>query len=243
MIAIGVTGTGTGVGKTVVACAVAAAAVQRGLAVGVLKPVETGVENDAADSDASRLIAVSSSGDPRSVVAPYVLQAPLAPMVAARRAAGSIDPARLDASFETVGRARDVVIVEGAGGLLVPITPELAYDTLFLRWNLGVVIVGPDRLGVINHARLTVAAAQRAGLSVGALVLNAVPPGRHDASTGANFSVLAELMPGVPVVEFPWLPDANDGQTLAAAAERAGLPALLGFGERRGVTPNLTEDS
>jgi dethiobiotin synthetase len=242
VIAIGVTGTDTGVGKTVVSCAIVAAAVRRGLNVGVLKPVETGVDHAGTDSDAGRLAAAAQTGDSLDTVAPFTFPAPLAPMVAARRAAVAIDVEQLDRAFDGAGQGRDAVVVEGAGGLLVPITAELAFDALFLRWSLGVVVVAADRLGVINHARLTVGAAQRAGLSVRALVLNAVPPGRHDASTGANYSALAELMPGIPVVEFPWLPDASDGQTLAAAAERAGLPALLGFGERRDAMLPSTED-
>lgn len=239
MIQLAVTGTDTGVGKTVVACALAAACAQRGLQVGVLKPVETGVEPGTDATDADRLAAAAGTADPADVVAPYRFAAPLAPMVAARREAATVELSRLDSAFEVVSAGRDVVIVEGAGGLLVPITPELAFDSLFARWRLGVVVVAPDRLGVINQVRLTVLGAGRARLVVKAIVLNAVDPALRDASTGANLPVLTELLPSIPVVEFPRLGDVRDNRALTATAERAGLLDASGItGTTKGaVTP------
>jgi dethiobiotin synthetase len=187
------------------------------------------VDAAAEESDAALLAMAAGDPDVARGVAPYAFPAPLAPMVAARRAAATLDLSRLDAAFGAARAGRDVVVVEGAGGLLVPITPDLAFDGLFARWSLGLLIVAPDRLGVINHARLTVLAAERAGLAVTAIVLNAVDPALRDASTGANLPVLSELLPTVPVVEFPRMADARDYKALGAAADRVGLLRLLGI--------------
>ena len=148
--------------------------------------------------------------------------------MAARAAGVSIDISRLDSAFGRVQRDREVVVVEGAGGLLTPLTTDLAFDTLFARWKARLVIVAADRLGVLNHVRLTVAAAGAAGLRVQAIVLNAVDPGLRDGSAGTNLDVVRELLPAVPVVPFLWLPDVHDTHALAAAAERAGVLAVLG---------------
>jgi dethiobiotin synthetase len=123
------------------------------------------------------------------------------------------------------------VVVEGAGGLLSPLTSDLAFDTLFARWKARLVVVAADRLGVLNHARLTAAAAGAAGLSVQAIVLNAVDPGILDASAGTNLEVLRELLPAVPVAHFPWLADVNDLNALAAAG--AGLLTTLGVANEK----------
>jgi dethiobiotin synthetase len=226
MITFAVTGTDTGVGKTVVSCAVIAACVARGLRVGVMKPVETGV-TDSSQGDSAKLARAAGYDGPGPDVAPYSFAAALAPHVAARAAGVTIDPGRLDAAFGRVQRGCDLVVVEGAGGLLTPLTTDLAFDALFARWQARLVIVAADRLGVLNHVRLTVAAAGDAGLRVQAIVLNAVDPGYRDGSADTNLDVLRELLPAVAVAPFSWLPDVHDTHALAAAAERAGLLAVL----------------
>lgn len=223
MIALGVTGTDTGVGKTVVSSALAAAYAKSGARVGVMKPVETGVARDAIDRDGTKLAKAAGSRDDASLITPYTFPDPLAPLVAARRVGASVDVGRLDGAFRTISRDRDVVIVEGAGGLLVPVTDEHAFDTLFARWKLAVVLVAANRLGVINHVRLTMRAARGAALNVRAVVLNDTGDDSGDASASSNETLLHELLPDVRVVRFPWVPDPCDHQALAAVAERSGL--------------------
>ena len=87
----------------------------------------------------------------------------------------------------------DVLLVEGAGGLLVPITESLSFDALFARWSLDLVIVAANRLGVINHVRLTIAAARQAELSVRTVVLNHPTPDATDPSVADNARLIAEL--------------------------------------------------
>jgi dethiobiotin synthetase len=223
MIAIGVTGTDTGVGKTVVSCALAAALAIRGARVGVMKPVETGIGEGMTQSDASRLAAAALSNDERATVSPYTFSTPLAPLMAARQAGVTVDLALLDRAFLTIGTGRDVVIVEGAGGLLVPIAERCDFATLFGRWGLSLVVVAANRLGVVNHVLLTLRAARASALSVGAIVVHATGPVAADESASTNVALLAELVGDVPVLQFPWM-DAVDGhRVLAGAAEESGL--------------------
>lgn len=225
MIALGVTGTDTGVGKTVVCAALAAAYTRSGARVGVMKPVETGVTRESLDRDGLRLAKAAGSRDDASLITPYAFPDPLAPLIAARRVGASVEIGRLDGAFRSISRDRDVVIVEGAGGLLVPLTDNDAYDTLFLRWRLGVLLVAANRLGVLNHVRLTLRAARSAGLSVRAVVLNDTGNDGADPSTSSNETALRELIGDVRVVRFPWVADPCDHQALASAAERSGLLA------------------
>ena len=120
--------------------------------------------------------------------APITFPHPSAPLVAARRAGQRID---LESARRRVRDASARVrrlLVEGAGGLLVPITERVSFDGLFARWALDLIVVAANRLGVINHVRLTLAAARAAGLRVRAVVLNHVtptPPIRRSPTTRA----------------------------------------------------------
>ena len=223
MIAIGITGTDTGVGKTVVSCALAAALAIRGARVGVMKPVETGVGKEFDPSDASLLAWAAQSHDDRSLVCPYRFPAPLAPLTAARLAGAVIDLDRLDGAFQGIGNDCDIVLVEGAGGLLVPITETCTFATLFSRWRLSLVVVAANRLGVVNHVLLTLRAAQSSSLNVSAIVLHNAGPVAADDSAVGNAALLAELVDGVPVVQFPWIEAVADRHVLARAAEESGL--------------------
>jgi dethiobiotin synthetase len=236
MIRLGVTGTDTGVGKTVVGAALLTLLRGRGLRVGAMKPVETGVAPGDPESDAARLRAAAGSVDAPEEVCPIVLPDPLAPWIAARRAGRAVDLELLDRAFGRLCAGRDAVLVEGAGGLLVPLTPELAFDGLFRRWALEVVVVAGNRLGVINHTLLTVRAARAAGLRVRGVVLNALSPDSCGAAEQTNRSALAELLPELPVIPFPWLANPEDPALRAAAAEESGLLALVA--RENGATSN-----
>jgi len=227
MIRVGVTGTDTGVGKTVVGCGVARALVRRGLSVVAMKPIETGVAFDDPGRDGALLAAAGGHEHLLKTTAPIVLRDPVAPLVATRRANTTLTLSELDAAFEQVGAGYDALIVEGAGGLLVPITAAETYATLFRRWSLGVIIVAANKLGVINHARLTCAACRTTGLTVHAIVLNqTLAADDADASVDDNPSVIAELEE-IPVVVLPWLSGGFDMERAAAAVETSGLVDLV----------------
>ncbi len=232
-VRLGVTGTDTEIGKTVVSCALLALARARGLRIGVMKPMETGVfartrvDGPSIRSDAERLRQASGVADALEVIRPVALVEPLAPMVAAKRAGITIDLALLDAAFTTMCTNRDVTLVEGAGGLLVPITSTLSYAQLFARWQCDLVVVSGNRLGVINHTLLTVRAAREEGLRVRAVVLTSLTGRDASIAEATNFDALVELLPGTPVVRFPWVDRWEDSDALCAAGEATGLAQLL----------------
>lgn len=227
MIRLGITGTDTGVGKTTVARAVVLLLRARGLRVEAMKPVETGVAADDARSDAHALRAAAHSRAPMTDVRPIVLDEPLAPWMAARRAGRTLDRAALDAAFTRLERGADAIVVEGAGGVLVPVTRDDDYLALFARWRLGVLVVAANRLGAINHTLLTVRAIRAAGLELRGVVLNEVDPAPPDVARATNLEALRELLDGTPVVPLPWLAAPGDDAGVARVATRSALATLL----------------
>jgi dethiobiotin synthetase len=134
----------------------------------------------------------------------------------------------LDAAYTRLAAGRDAIIVEGAGGLLVPITREVSFATLFRRWDLTLMIVAANRLGMINHTLLTLRVARSLGIEVGGIIVNHLPVDSPDASTDSNLDVLRELVPEVPLIAFPRIEDPYDLTALADAVESSGLAVLLG---------------
>ena len=127
-----------------------------------------------------------------------------------------------------MGAGADALIVEGAGGLLVPFTRSLTFAGLATHWGLDLVVVAGDRLGVLNHALLTVREAERRGLRVRAVVLNALRPAPADVAEATNAPVLRDLLDGVPLVTAPYLDGvAQEDPARLAAAGRALADLLL----------------
>lgn len=227
-----ITGTDTGVGKTVVACAIAARARERGLRVAVMKPLETGVapgvdNRDNTPSDAERLRRAAGSVDALSLVCPFALAEPLAPLVAAQRAGVTLNIDRLDASYASLSTSRDVVLAEGAGGLLTPISAGFAFLDLFARWRCALIVVAANRLGVLNHVLLTVHAAKTAGVPVRAIVLCETTNHNTGLAASTNFDALVALLPGETVLRFPYVEDADNLDALALAASQRGFDILF----------------
>ena len=168
-----VTGTDTGVGKSVVAAAVCAALAARGERVAAFKPAVSGLdeEPDEFGHDHELLASVASAGQSPEDVAPWRFGPPVSPHHAAELAGELIEPAQL------VERARvhELLVCEGVGGLLVPITPGYLVRDLAVDLELPVVVAARTGLGTINHTLLTVEAARAAGLSVAGVVMTPWP--------------------------------------------------------------------
>lgn len=154
-----VTGTDTGVGKTTVSAMLAAALSARGVRVAVFKPAETGCSQGDGSAlvpaDAVRLREFAGSSQALEEVCPYVFSEPLAPAVAAERAGRTIDFRWLSGHMRTRAQGYDLVLVEGAGGWLVPLTSQLTFADLALALDAHVLLVVANRLGALNHALLT----------------------------------------------------------------------------------------
>ncbi|MBT6717541.1 MAG: dethiobiotin synthase [Nitrospina sp.] len=170
-----ITGTDTSVGKTVVTACLATLYKSQGMKVGVMKPIETGVDpecSSAANSDAKFLMEVSGNNDAETEVCPYRLKTPASPYQSAQIAGTMIKPATLLENFKVLQSRHDKVLVEGIGGLMVPITPRYDVADLALEMGLPLIIVSRTQVGTLNHTLLTINAAQQRGLKIKGIILN-----------------------------------------------------------------------
>jgi dethiobiotin synthetase len=188
--ALFVTGTDTNVGKTFVSCALIHALRARGRRIAVMKPVETGVGEVAEDAAALR--AAAEDPAPLERICPVRLRAPLAPSVAARLEGRTIDPDALARGIDERAAAADLLLVEGAGGLLVPIAGRFTFADLARRCRLPVLLVAANRLGTVNHAALTARVAASYDLDVRGFVLSQ-PAADTDQSAETNAGEIAAL--------------------------------------------------
>ncbi len=222
MTRVAIAGTDTGVGKTTVAAAVAASLRSRGIHTNVLKPVETG----GTRGDACVLRAASGSGQSLDDICPSHFDSPISPLAAAIETGVAISIPDLDRAFERASGDNDALIVEGAGGLLVPLTRTMSFADLFARWRLPVILIAPNRLGVLNHTLLSVEAAAGRGIRVLAIVLNE-GVGTADQSSSSNLAMLKILLPDTLCLSFPRLRDASDISDLGRHSEECGLTELI----------------
>ncbi len=171
-----VTGTDTGVGKTLVAAALARFLTGRGVRAGVMKPVESGVDDPAGLGADGRLLCWAAGMENRtSLVSPYRFTEPLAPSLAAEVQGTTVDPDRLIASARQLAEQSDFLIVEGAGGLLVPLAGHLLVADLACCLGFPLLIVCRAGLGTLNHTLLTLEAARQRKLPVAGLLINGMP--------------------------------------------------------------------
>ena len=207
-----ITGTDTGVGKTVVTRALARAARRLGIEVVAVKPVESGVDG-RGETDALRI--ARAAGDPESRGrCLYAFEAAVSPHLAAQMEGRDVSPDALLQFLESCAVRSEMVLAEGAGGLLVPLADGVTYGDVIARSGYSLLIVAPNILGTINATLLTIEAARRRNISVIGVVLNgrgAEPLGNRDAiERWGAVSVWGEL---------PTL-DAAEDDSLADAAEQ-----------------------
>src|SRR5262245_19620884 len=206
-----ITGTDTGVGKTVFACGLAALLKESGYKVGVMKPAETGCDQDdgkLVTQDAVALREASGCAMPLVKICPYQFREPLAPSVAAEREETRIDIDRLMNVYNEINAGHDITIVEGAGGLLVPLLPSYTYAEFAKVLKLPVIIIAANKLGMINHLLLTLEHASCKGLSVLGYVLNQIES-QPSLAAETNREALVSLT-GVPCLgELPYIEDSQ----------------------------------
>lgn len=220
-----VTGTGTGVGKTVVTAALAALALSRGQTCTVVKPGQTGVPDDAPGDLAD---VVRLAGDEVRTVELVRYPDPLSPAAAARRSGRpALDPAQVAQAVLAAQDVSDLVLVEGAGGLLVRYDDDgLTMAELARTLRLPVLVVVDPALGTLNATALTLEAIAHRGLELAGLVIGAWPaePGLAERSNVADLEMLAArpLLGALPA----GLGSRDRADFLATA--RAGLAPALG---------------
>jgi dethiobiotin synthetase len=199
-----VTGTDTTVGKTLVAAALLLELRSRGIAAVGFKPVESGLDEDEGAPADSELLARASGVDEPAARPLLRLGEPLAPAVAAERAGRELEPAAVHARVDALRVAGYRVVVEGAGGLMVPLAWGFTALDLAAEAGLSVVIVARAGLGTLNHVVLTAEALHAREVPIAGVVLNGRrdPP---DLAERTNPAALARLLPGVRVVVTPRL--------------------------------------
>lgn len=213
-----VTGSDTGVGKTVLTAAFTRHLRAAGVNAVALKPLCSGGRDDARALRAAADDALSLDE-----VNPWHFRAVLAPTLAARREKRRITLPVVAARVRAVARRFELALVEGAGGLLSPLTEDGDNrDLLAALRPDAVIVVVPNRLGAVNQARLTLDALPKSAWRRAVIVL--VEQRKPDAASRTNAALLAEFAPGVPVVRLPWL---ASGRVTPRAA--AALDALAAF--------------
>jgi len=217
-----VTGTDTGVGKTVVAGAIAAALRADGARVAAYKPVVTGLDEPAEPGwPRDHELLAAAAGTRPEAVAPHTFGPPVSPHLAAELAgtALALDDMVTAASAAVAEAHATVLVAEGVGGLLVPLTADASVRDLAEALRLPVVIAARPGLGTISHTLLTLEAARAAGLRVAAVVLTPWP-GAPSVMEESNRATIARL----GSVEVATLAQLPDGSPASLAAGGAALP-------------------
>ena len=197
-----VTGTGTEVGKSVVAAAIARTAHAAARRVAVFKPAVSGLD-EAGEADHHLLRRASGSGQSDEEIAPYRYGPAVSPHLAAEMAGEEIEPRRLLEAAGQAAEGADVLVCEGVGGFLVPLTRDHLVRDLCAELGYPVVVVASPGLGTINHTLLTLEAVRGAGLEMGAVVMTPWPerPSRMELDNRAT----VERLGRVPVEVLPEL--------------------------------------
>ena len=185
-----ITGTDTGVGKTFVTAALLAELRLRGVRAAAFKPIACGL---GGRHDAEIYVKIMDREQPLDLINSVYLRHPLAPSVAAKLERKRIDIQKIHAAYARLSDEYEIVLVEGAGGLLVPIREGYFVADLSKSLKLPLVIVARIGLGTINHTLLTVHAARAKGLKVRGIILNDTVGGKHGLAEKTNIKTVAEL--------------------------------------------------
>ncbi len=197
-----VTATGTGVGKTYLSCALARAITQRGRTVAAIKPIETGVSSEPADA----IALARACGQPDLAHADGLVRArpPLAPYAVEKLGGPSVGSlTQLANRVRELGSASELTLVEGAGGVLVPIDASHTMADFAVELGFPTVLVSQNSLGVLSYTLTAVEALQSRGIQPKAIVLNGVSETEGDLSSESNQAVLNDYLPEIPIYALP----------------------------------------
>ncbi|MCY8498222.1 dethiobiotin synthase [Bacillus atrophaeus] len=193
-----VTGTDTGVGKTIVSCGLAALFKERKMDVGVFKPFLSGISRNHPESDTALLKQMSQTFLSDEEITPFEFKEPLAPYVAGKLEGKAIKMEEVLSHWERMREKHDCFIVEGAGGISVPLGEDFLVSHVIKALELPIIIVARPNLGTINHTFLTVQYAKSMGLSIAGIVINGISHS-PDLDEKTNPDIIEDLC-GVPVL-------------------------------------------
>ncbi len=191
-----ITGTDTGVGKTLIAGAIAKILSQSGKKVGVFKPVATGCRKTKAglvSEDAEFLKRCTNIELGLEVINPVKFEIPAAPFVCEKAENRKTDLKKIADAYKKICQKSDFVIVEGIGGIRVPITAQIDVLKLAKAFKLPVIIVARSKLGTITHTLLTIDAVRQAGLSLAGVIINGYDEKTKDFAEKTNARIIEKL--------------------------------------------------
>ncbi|OGP83648.1 MAG: dethiobiotin synthase [Deltaproteobacteria bacterium RBG_16_54_11] len=235
-----ITGTDTGVGKTLIAAGLVAVLKDQGIDVGVMKPLESGAPSFGSapiPRDALYLKEIAGVHDDLDLINPYCFQSQLAPGVAAEKEGVQIDLLRIKGMYDELKGRHQFMVVEGAGGLLVPVAQGVLLPELIKLMDLPLLLVARSSLGTINHTLLSLFYCQQEGLEVAGVIMSKSTPDA-DPSEESNAQVVTQLS-AVPLLgSFPYLRDyggvrGNRAFLVQIFTEHIDMEKLL---ERLGLT-------
>lgn len=231
-----VTGTDTGVGKTIITAALIKTAHLFGFKACGMKPIETGCKrtenrrqqtpnrqgnNSFIPSDGTFLREITGTGESIDLITPVRFENPLAPLPASEIEDKPVDLNKIKTAYKELSNKYDVIIVEGIGGLLVPITRDYFVINLARDFGLPLIVVSRPGLGTINHTMLTVNYAIKEGLDVAGIIINHTRPPERTLAENTNPEIIRRLSP-VPIIGiFPYLKDLE-----SRTIETAGIKNL-----------------
>ncbi|MEC0238001.1 dethiobiotin synthase [Paenibacillus kribbensis] len=209
-----ITGTDTSVGKTIVTSALAAALRAEGLNTGVWKPVQSGGLLGSGATDAERLLQSTGICERPEAVAPFTFEAPLTPMLAAKQAGVTLSLKEIIAAGAPLIGRYQALLIEGAGGVAVPLTDDALVIDLISMLHVPVLIVARSGLGTINHTLLTISFLQQRGIPIVGIIMNNSEciDALDDPSAATNAELIERYSGGLKVLgHFPYLyNEAND---------------------------------
>jgi len=231
-----ITATDTGVGKTIITAALARVLREGGRDVGVMKPVATGCvhrREGLVSEDAEFLAHAADAPEPLEEINPIRLAEPLAPTVAAARQRIELDLTPMWAAWRRLRDAHDILLIEGIGGILCPVTRKMFVADMAVRFALPVLVVARPNLGTINHTALTVEAAKARGLEVAGIVINRY---NRDTEDVAEMTAPDEIQRATGAAVLGLVPDdpatsvarGEIGEDVLAAVRLLPLARLLG---------------
>ncbi|MDR4505589.1 MAG: dethiobiotin synthase [Candidatus Scalindua sp.] len=224
-----ITGCDTGVGKTVIAGALAAAIKAQGINVGVMKPISTGtrgIDGKFVSDDARYLKNIVDSKDEADLINPIRFAPPLAPTLAARTTGIKIKLDKVWSAFQELHRRHDFLVVEGIGGLMVPIDDHLFVADMASKMDLPIIIVCKHYLGAINHTLLTVECAKVRNLRIKGVIFNMLNNEKEFVTEIEKYSLLPNLGT-IPFHKNISVADCTFGDIVEYFRQKMNIPMIM----------------
>ncbi|MFA4918442.1 MAG: dethiobiotin synthase [Thermodesulfovibrionales bacterium] len=227
-----VTGTDTGVGKTIITAALIKVISRLGFTTGGMKPIESGClqQGDVlVPSDGMFIKTIAHMEENIRQITPCCFKSPLAPLPASEIEGLSVDLGKIRKAYDYLSARYEAVVVEGIGGLLVPITRNYSVIDMAKNFNLPLIVVSRPSLGTINHTMLTVNYAIKEGLRVAGIIINYSQPPENTLAETTNPEIIKQISP-VPVIGiFPYLTDMESTTIEKAAGENLDIELVSAF--------------